>query len=675
MSHTKKPTIEKIILALLGLLALAALVRTMFLGLEIDEEYALSLSFRLVRGDRLFYSMWEPHQLAALPPALLIGLFTAVAGTTTGVLLFVRGAVLAVKLALAVWFYRSLRGALGGRCAYLLALVVLAFTPKWFLGPDYVSQQFHFTLAAFLFLYGYYAPGPRQYRGLWRVAAGGVCACLSFLAYPQTLAAAPVLMLALLLLGRGSADKCRGLWVFVLTCAVCGGAFVVYVLQGMGFDFAALLARADLILHDPQYDFTTADRLAMLRSQLSAVIGNCWLSALAGVALAAAGMLFGERRGFARSLEKALWYTAFFLSLWCTAYCRRAQELDFRYMCPAFALAGGWTFWCDRREADHRPLRRLLFWLGWLPGIAAYLFILRSTLIALPTTFMYLFWPAVCGTAALLLKPRPTRRHRAAAALLAAGLLLACAVPRLCLVLETGWHCEPITAIQSERITRGPAAGTWADGDGGRGGEASPHLLLVAPNVLAVRRQMDLDMLDLPAWVCLHEMTHAVQLAAAPWLGPYLSDSMRMVIGAVVEAAYGGADGARSAGGGSRQERGRRPRRGRAVSLAARAGRGRVLEGLMNVTDRAEVASLAAALTFLEGHAEVVLDDVHPNRMPSVHRLRAVLSRSRAADGGIGPGPGRGARHRRWEWNLHQWPRPPRQPHPQPSLHFPQRCV
>ena len=371
MSHTKKPTIEKIILALLGLLALAALVRTMFLGLEIDEEYALSLGFRLVRGDRLFYSMWEPHQLAALPPALLIGLFTAVAGTTTGVLLFVRGAVLAVKLALAVWFYRSLRGALGGRCAYLLALAVLAFTPKWFLGPDYVSQQFHFTLAAFLFLYGYYAPGPRQYRGLWRVAAGGVCACLSFLAYPQTLAAAPVLMLALLLLGRGSADKCRGLWVFVLTCAVCGGAFVVYVLQGMGFDFAALLARADLILHDPQYDFTTADRLAMLRSKLSAVIGNCWLSALAGVALAAAGMLFGERRGFARSLEKALWYTAFFLSLWCTAYCLRAQELDFRYMCPAFALAGGWTFWCDRREADHRPLRRLLFCLGCLPGIAA----------------------------------------------------------------------------------------------------------------------------------------------------------------------------------------------------------------------------------------------------------------------------------------------------------------
>ena len=170
--------------------------------------------------------------------------------------------------------------------------------------------------------------------------------------------------------------------------------------------------------------------------------------------------------------------------------------------------------------------------------------------------------------------------------------------------------------------------------EGGRRPSSSPHLLLVAPNVLAMRRQLDLDMLDLPAWVCLHETTHAVQLIVAPWLGSYLADSMRTVIGAVVEAVYGGAGSG---------ERGPGPWRGSMVRIAARAGRGRVLEGLTNLRERSEVASLAAALTFLEGHAEVVLDDVRPNRMPSVHRLRAVLSRSRAVDGGIGPGPGLGA--------------------------------
>ena len=52
-----------------------------------------------------------------------------------------------------------------------------------------------------------------------------------------------------------------------MSCAVCGGAFALWLLQGMGFDLPALLARAALILNDPQYDFTTSQRLALLASQ------------------------------------------------------------------------------------------------------------------------------------------------------------------------------------------------------------------------------------------------------------------------------------------------------------------------------------------------------------------------------------------------------------------------
>ena len=463
MSNTKKQTIEKIFCVLLALLTLAGLLRTMFQGLEIDEEYALSLGFRLVSGDRLFYSMWEPHQLSSLPPAVLVGLYMAVTGTTTGVLLFVRAVMALFKIVLAVWFYRSLRGALGQRGAFLLALAVLVFTPKWFLGPDYVSQQYHFTLAAFLFLYDYYAPGPRQYQGLWRVIAGAACACLSFLAYPQSIAAAPVLFIGLVLLGRGTQDGLRGFWAFAGTCAVCGATFVLYVLQGMGFDLAALLTRAELILSDPQYSFTTSERMAILSAQAAKVVQLCWLPALTAAALAALGMIFGERRGFARCLENALWYFALLLTVWCTAYSLHTKSLDFRHMYLAFVLAGGWTFFCDRREEEHRVIRRLLFWLGWLPGIAAYLFILRSTLISLHTTFMYLFWPAVCSAAALLLKHPKRPARRVFAVLLLVCLVLSCALPRLRLVLETGWHTETSTGIHAGQITHGPAAGTWAD--------------------------------------------------------------------------------------------------------------------------------------------------------------------------------------------------------------------
>ena len=52
-----------------------------------------------------------------------------------------------------------------------------------------------------------------------------------------------------------------------MSCTVCGGAFALWLLQGMGFDLPALLARAALILHDPQYGFTAGERLRTLAGQ------------------------------------------------------------------------------------------------------------------------------------------------------------------------------------------------------------------------------------------------------------------------------------------------------------------------------------------------------------------------------------------------------------------------
>lgn len=168
------------------------------------------------------------------------------------------------------------------------------------------------------------------------------------------------------------------------------------------------------------------------------------------------------------------------------------------------------------------------------------------------------------------------------------------------------------------------------------------RLLLVAPNVLAIRQRLDLDVLDLPAWITLHEATHLIQLSAAPWLAEHLAAQLGGVVRGLVEAsrrtASGGAD--------------RCARLARAVARA-RSADGRpsepaalLLGGLLEPSERAALARVAALLTLLEGHAEAVLDAVDPSRMPSVHRLRAVLARTRrdAGDaGGVGPGSGSGS--------------------------------
>lgn len=125
----------KILTPVLLVLSVLAMAKTLFVGLEIDEEYAFSLGFRLVKGDRLFYTMWEPHQLSALPAALVLALYTAIAGTTTGALLFVRAVVLVCKAAMSAVFYRDFKQTIGRHGALLSAVVLFVYTPKWFLGP------------------------------------------------------------------------------------------------------------------------------------------------------------------------------------------------------------------------------------------------------------------------------------------------------------------------------------------------------------------------------------------------------------------------------------------------------------------------------------------------------------------------------------------------------------
>lgn len=153
------------------------------------------------------------------------------------------------------------------------------------------------------------------------------------------------------------------------------------------------------------------------------------------------------------------------------------------------------------------------------------------------------------------------------------------------------------------------------------------RLLLVAPNVLAFQRRFDLDVLDLPAWVALHEAVHLVQLSAAPWLAQRLTDRMRLVIGALV-AAVRNADAVRTEPDEQSDEQDEQPD-------------GPLLGDLLTAPGREHLTRLVALLTLLEGHADAVLDAVEPGRMPSVHRLRAVLSRTPRSYGrGLSAGPG-----------------------------------
>jgi coenzyme F420 biosynthesis associated uncharacterized protein len=153
----------------------------------------------------------------------------------------------------------------------------------------------------------------------------------------------------------------------------------------------------------------------------------------------------------------------------------------------------------------------------------------------------------------------------------------------------------------------------------------SPHggrMLLVAPNVVHVERELNVAPHDFRLWVCLHEETHRVQFTAVPWLREHLLAEMSGLI------ASADLDPAKLAG----MLRDGIEKVGRLVKGDASVS---LLDILQTPEQKQTVERLTAAMSLLEGHADVVMDGVGPSVIPSVARIREKFTARRAGAGPV----------------------------------------
>ncbi|WP_354641831.1 zinc-dependent metalloprotease [Kitasatospora camelliae] len=145
------------------------------------------------------------------------------------------------------------------------------------------------------------------------------------------------------------------------------------------------------------------------------------------------------------------------------------------------------------------------------------------------------------------------------------------------------------------------------------------RLLLVAPNIVQVERELDVDPHDFRLWVCLHEETHRTQFTAVPWLRDHIESEVQDFLGrtevdpgALVERlrdAVGGVPGLGGRGNGS--------------------SAGTLMEVVQTPAQREILARLTAVMSLLEGHADVVMDGVGPAVVPSVAEIREKFQKRR----------------------------------------------
>lgn len=149
----------------------------------------------------------------------------------------------------------------------------------------------------------------------------------------------------------------------------------------------------------------------------------------------------------------------------------------------------------------------------------------------------------------------------------------------------------------------------------------TPRLLLVAPNILATERQLQVDPHDFRTWVCLHEQTHRLQFSAAPWLQAELLTQARTLLAAEAQS-----EGLwRSLAQAAQQWRQRRPGQATSLSIAAALTSKEGSEALDRVT---------AIMSLLEGHADVMMDRAAPGLIASLPVLRRRFDARRQNSGG-----------------------------------------
>jgi coenzyme F420 biosynthesis associated uncharacterized protein len=171
----------------------------------------------------------------------------------------------------------------------------------------------------------------------------------------------------------------------------------------------------------------------------------------------------------------------------------------------------------------------------------------------------------------------------------------------------------------------------------------SPRLLLLAPNLAQAARVLGVDRDELVLWVSIHEITHAVQFAGAPWLREYLGGMLKELIeglqvtlsGDSVDHESASDAGAAGDGAANGNRRGWMPDMPKLPDVAElrdmveRARRGELLRLTLGEDRWALVERMQAAMSLIEGHAEHVMDEMGADVLPSLPRLRAAMSHRR----------------------------------------------
>lgn len=193
-----------------------------------DCIYQISMSQRLLTGDKMILEMWEPHQTSVFLSAALMWLYESVFHTTTGIVLYLQVCGIVIRGGIAVLLYKVFRRELQKSTAYGMALLFFMISPKDYALPEFANMQLWYSALLFCCLYVYLKTGKRVL-----LAVGALFLCLEILAYPSCLIVYPGVIGLLICFSQ---KRMRDILLFTGVCAGAGAGVGGYAFLTLGPD-------------------------------------------------------------------------------------------------------------------------------------------------------------------------------------------------------------------------------------------------------------------------------------------------------------------------------------------------------------------------------------------------------------------------------------------------------
>ena len=214
-----------------------AAIPKVFIGMDYDESYIITMGIRLLNGDRLFDTMWELHMTSAWPAYLGLAFYQMVTGTLEGSAIFLRVLSVLFQFFTGWMAYCVIKKYHSRHTAVLTGIFVANFLPRATQNLEYGLLQMLFVTIAVLLLYD----EVMCRESILRVIGAGIFYALGVLAYPTIILSFPVLLVGLYFCSGKQAHR-ENKWnrwrlpvLFAMACGICALVFLAYVLSYIPF--------------------------------------------------------------------------------------------------------------------------------------------------------------------------------------------------------------------------------------------------------------------------------------------------------------------------------------------------------------------------------------------------------------------------------------------------------